>query len=559
MENRIEGQMNNEKSKFQQRSILCHVLIGLVVAAVLLRLVITLILPRTIKWDEASYVLLASNFFTGNGFTQGVYPEVHFPPLWPLILGIFYAFAGDFEQASNLAYALFGGLLLLPGFAIAQRIYGRETAWVTAVLLTIFPALSVSVLYWGTMIEPFYLCLFYGAVAAFLVGLEENRLGMVTAAGLLLGLAYLARTETVVYVGAFFIFALVWLRTRKAWLRFGTWFPFGAFVLSFLLFAMPYLWYLHVQTGQWVLTGKVNAITWAQSQAYVTEDWKTADQVEHGLDSSGERVNWFSPDRFQQSLLWTVLSHPEDIMHRMITNAFAFKDKFFGKHVFWYGLVPLIILALFKEPWDRCRLRREGFLLTILLVQLLMFLPFHYLDRYFAPVFPVLLMWTARGTLHLGSWAVDTLELVRGRSVPGWPQRTILRYLPAAMVVLCMLLLLPGAARRGFESTAFGPKEAGLWLREHAPAEAGVISRELAVAVYSGRRWIPSPHTDWASFMRYARAHNAAYLVLTSWEIANIRPQLAFLRERGAPELELVFKFEAPYEETLVYHITSVG
>jgi hypothetical protein len=114
--------MNNEQSTFQPRSLRCPVLIGLVVAAVLLRLVITLMLPRAIKWDEASYLLLGSNFFSGNGFTLGGYPEVHFPPLWPLMLGLFYAFTGDFEQASNLGYALFGGLLLLPVFAIAQRI-----------------------------------------------------------------------------------------------------------------------------------------------------------------------------------------------------------------------------------------------------------------------------------------------------------------------------------------------------------------------------------------------------------------------------------------------------
>jgi hypothetical protein len=408
------------------------------------------------------------------------------------------------------------------------------------------------------MIEPFYLCLFYVALAAFLVGLEENRLGRFTAAGVLLGLAYLARTETVVYVGVWFMVAVMWLGRRGAWRRFGTWLPAGAFVLAFLALAMPYVWYLHGQTGQWMLTGKVNAVTWAQSQAYTAEDWKTADQVDHGLDSSGERVNWFSPDRFQQSLLWTVVSHPQDVLHRMMANALAFKEQFFGKQMFWYGFVPLVILALLKEPWDRRRARYEGVLFTVLLVQVLIFLPFHYQDRYVTPVFPVLLMWTARGTLHVGAWAVETLGLVRERAVPGH-LHTVLRCVPAALVVLGVVLLLPGAARRGLEFTAFGWKEAGLWLREHAPAEAGVISRDIAVAVYSGRRWIPSPHTDWVSFMRYARVHKAAYVVVTSRELTELRPQLAFLRERGAPELELVFKFKRPHEETLVYRITSVG
>src|SRR5215510_13415708 len=143
-----------ERIRFTGSSIFHPALIGLVAAAVLLRIMIALILPRVIRWDEPSYLLLGYNLLSGNGFTTGLHPQLHFTPLYPIVSGILYLLVGDFEQASNLAYALFGGMLLLPVFAIAQRIYGSQTAWLVAVLLTIFPPLSVSVLYWGTMTEP---------------------------------------------------------------------------------------------------------------------------------------------------------------------------------------------------------------------------------------------------------------------------------------------------------------------------------------------------------------------------------------------------------------------
>jgi hypothetical protein len=43
----------------------------------------------------------------------------------------FHLLIGDFETASNLVYALCGGLLLFPVFAMARRIYGVKTAWLT--------------------------------------------------------------------------------------------------------------------------------------------------------------------------------------------------------------------------------------------------------------------------------------------------------------------------------------------------------------------------------------------------------------------------------------------
>ena len=66
----------------------------LVSAAVLLRLALSLYFPRVVWGDESGYLLLGHNLVAGNGFTYTGYPELHFPPLHPLFVGLLSLMAG---------------------------------------------------------------------------------------------------------------------------------------------------------------------------------------------------------------------------------------------------------------------------------------------------------------------------------------------------------------------------------------------------------------------------------------------------------------------------------
>jgi len=529
--------------------------LALVAGAVLLRVALSVILPRAIKWDEASNLILGQNLLAGNGFTYSGYPELHFPPLHPILAGLFHLLTGDFEMASNLENALFGGLLLFPVFAMVRRIYGVQTAWLAALLLAIFPALTVKVLYWGSMSEPPYLFLLFGGLALLLAGLENDRLGLFAAAGVLLGLAYLTRPEAVAYFGVFVILASIWrwegIRSRSS----RTWCALGLFVLPFVLLAAPYIWYLHVHTGQWMLSGKTN-ITWKVSG----DGQMSYDEIFNALDPSGEEVNWLSPVRFQGNLLHTVLSDPGGLVRRVMKHGGSLKEHFFTRTNFSWGLTLLVVVGLFKQPWDQRRLRYEAFLITVILILMLVVLPFSALVRYFAPAFPVLLMWTAKGALELGGWLQDTMELWRGKSLSDRYLKSVLGWLPAGSVAVFLILTIPLAADRDIRATFFGDKEVGLWLKAHTPADAKVLTDELAAALYAERPYVQLPRTDWPRVMKYARAHGANYFVLRDLELDKYRPQIAFITRKGAPELELVLSVEEPHMpgiRTLVYRISS--
>jgi hypothetical protein len=309
-----------------------------------------------------------------------------------------------------------------------------------------------------------------------------------------------------------------------------------------------------------MVSGKVN-ISWKAGGD--REEGETLDHVYNGLDASGNEINWQSPERFQENVLINAITHPRRLLQRLIRNAGILKEKFFTRTNFWWGLTPLVILGLFTQPWTLQRLRYEAFLITIIAVLLVVFLPFGYLARYFAPAFPILLMWTARGALDLGRWLQETVVLSGGGSWSNWYVKAGLGWLPAGMALLSLCLTIPVSAERAVSAMYYGDKEAGLWLKTHTPSDAKVMSQDKAVALYADRGWVPSPNADWARFMKYAVAHGARYLVVRDFMLEKYRPELASAVHNGAPELELVHTFEEPHKPekitTFVYRIVKTS
>ena len=119
--------------------------------------------------------------------------------------------------------------------------------------------------------------------------------------------------------------------------------------------------------------------------------------------------------------------------------------------------------------------------------------------------------------------------------------------------------MIPVAAAQGTRSISYGDKEAGLWLKANTPTDAKVMARELSVAAYADRRWVAPPNAEWARFLKYARAHNANYVILRN--LLQEFPYLAPTLGNGTPELELMFSFEEPNQKkpakTLVFRILS--
>ena len=533
---------------------------GIALLALAVRLVLVLWADRAIRWDEPDYLTLARNLVTGQGFTVVGHPELHYAPLFPLAAGLFYRLLGSLEAASNAVYVLAGAALIWPFFALVRRLFGSRWALAASLLLALCPALNASVLYWGTMTEPLYLlCVFAGLWFAW-VAADEGRVWPAVASGTFFALAYLTRPEGSFYAifGAAALFAGVLIR-RKA--RPGkAWAGLLGYVLAAMLVALPYLVYIHGETGQWMLSGKLG-VTYDIGRAVLSRDPAEYDRVTASLDSTGQEIIWYSPERFQRNLAVELAASPMEALRRVWSNLRLLLNSWFGLTVFPTLLLVFVGLAWFAQPWNKRRAVAELYWAAALIPVLAAFLPFHMEIRFFAPALPIALGWAGRGALAMGDWAAGTLKvLLAGRRLAEWLRR-LLVVLPLLLVCLAFIGLTVLAVGDGRRSTDFGHREAGLWLKSHAPGGSVVMARDLAIALYADMDWVPSPRAEMAQFVDYARTHGVGYVVLDEREVTVIRPQMkALLHPDTAPAgFKLLYQFVSSKGRTLVYALQGVA
>ncbi|HEX4961053.1 MAG TPA: glycosyltransferase family 39 protein [Thermoanaerobaculia bacterium] len=482
-----------------------------------------LLLPRVIRWDEPVYLLLGRNLWSGLGFTFSGHPELHHSPLYPLLAGATLKLTGRPEAASDVWYVLFGSLLTLPVYALARRLTTHGGALLAAALVAFFPALTVAVLYWGTMTEPLFLLLTCAAAWLVAKGLEGESAAAFAAAGLLTGLAYLARPEGLLWMVSLEGAALAVFALRR---RLGGRKPLSALLalpLVFLAVAAPQLLFIHRHTGRWMISGKLG-ITYEIGRAVESGDPVLYDEIVNTLEADGE-IRAASAARYQRGEAGTAAVKTAEASGRFLHNLGHVLKSSLTSEIFSALLLLPAAWWLLAAPWSRRRLEAE-LLVAATVAPVASFLAFHVQQRFFAPAFPGLLIWTAAGLA----------DFFR-RLPPGGGRR-----LAAALAALALAGYFAWAdvaiARHGIATSDFGHEAAGLWIAAHSAPEARIMTQDTAIAVYAGRGSVFSPRAPLEPFLAYGRRHGATYLVVDEEEVTAVRPFLRTLL--GAPPPGLV-------------------
>jgi hypothetical protein len=251
-----------------------------------------------------------------------------------------------------------------------------------------------------------------------------------------------------------------------------------------------------------------------------------------------------------------LLANPVAFVQRIIANARILSGQIFGHTIFPTFLGIPLLLGLVNAAWDRQRLRRETFLTAVAAAPLVAFLPFHIEIRFFAPAFPILAMWAAHGLVCIGHWLADTCETLRHREV-GRRLREALAILPVVLVAVYFVMVIPTVVSADQRALDWTHKDAGLWLKQNTAPGSVIMTRDLAIAVYAERPWIPSPNAEYERVMAYGRYHGAVYFVVDEAEITNLRPQLQSLLDEQNPPSGLVHveTFKNGNRRTIVYRI----
>lgn len=490
--------------------------------------------------DEVIYLALGKSLWQGQGLTLEGRPVTMCPPLLPLVAGIFSLFTEDLEKGTNFTYWLFGGILVIPYYFLARRIYGDKVAKLACFFLAFYPGLLLA-FYWGSMTEHLYTFLLISAFLFCLRAAEQGALTDFAWAGSLLGLVYLTRSEGILFFPVLFAWtAARTLSSRRQDLRRAVG-RLGLMTVCFAVISAPYPLFLKKHSGELSISGKTKLILLAGAM-----DLQEREKLLGKLNEEG--TDFFNYEELvrDKTVLGMILENPKVLVGGSLLQIRNFFVTLVSWKVFPVFLVPFIILGLFRRSWDRDRLGKEVFLVTACL-PFLVFLIFQIWPRYLLPMTPVLLLWTARGVAELEQWIEETRGNIRGdRTVP---RRSLWFFAPRVLVALLLLAILvakPVKARM-LDQMPVEYRAAGLWMRDHLPPNAVLLARKPEVAYYAQRRMRPLPNEELPKILRYARSQKAEYLVVDEAFIAT-RPQLTALLGDGKPppELERIYETRSP-------------
>jgi 4-amino-4-deoxy-L-arabinose transferase-like glycosyltransferase len=175
---------------------------AIVALALLVRVAYVLMAPQVdpilrrdpLYGDASGYHLLAVNLLKGLGLTwDGQMPTSYRMPGYPAFVALVYALLGVSPQAVGLVQAFLGALVCIPVYAIGNQLGGWRLAGLSALGVALHPIL-IYMTAWVYSETLFLLLMWLGIWA--LVRLISNPMwSLAVAAGVLLGLSVLVRSE----------------------------------------------------------------------------------------------------------------------------------------------------------------------------------------------------------------------------------------------------------------------------------------------------------------------------------------------------------------------------
>ena len=461
-----------------------------------------------ISSDGVRYLTAAQDYFAGR-VAAGLASV--YPPGYPLLIAAFFPLVGEWELAGQIVSLFFGVLLLWPLYLLFREIYDARIAAVACLLAGLSPFLARYSAHVRSE-SPF---LFFSTLALWLFyqGMQSRRLGRFLQGGLVAGFGYLIRPEALgflVIVPAFL--GLFWLLKRESD---GLW-RFNAAAVwcaAFMLFALPFITYLSIETGHWGALSRKAGVTLGVSLQ------------EYGLlEADGQEV----PGGESVEFLDFVRHHPLRYLQKIALGFFPTFGVFFEALHFSY--VPFLLAGLYFVFRDKFWQRKDFLILSFVCFYLFAFLLILVRRRYALQVVPVSLGWVAIGLL----WARDYLRA----SLPIRPARILF-----ASIVLAFLAgtlpktLTPISREKGFV------RETGRYLKERNPSgKLNVAVWDDRITFYAHANTLSLSGIDEAQLADRLRDNRADYLAVESKAWQKYYPEIASQPEAYglAPEREFV-------------------
>jgi 4-amino-4-deoxy-L-arabinose transferase-like glycosyltransferase len=437
------------------------------------------LMAQGIAYDSAAYGFMARDFLKGD-FIKGLSSPAH--PFYPFLIFLFSPDTTHVEIAGRFISLFFGTFIILPLFYLVKEAIGQREAIFSALFYSFHPylvtysgMLLTEATYWGLLILSVYF---------FWTGLKKEKVWRMMLSGCFLGLAYLTRPEGIGYVLVYLIWVVVDGGLKKRWLK--KFILIGSLILTVFIFVIPYILYIHQETGQWLMSKKG-----VGTQSLLLK--KSVEEVGSPKDIEQNKPvkKNFKILRITQNIVQFL---PFVIYHYL--RAYHFSLWLF----LFFGLIRV----------RRKVIAYEWFLASLVLFHLFSLSTFvPSTIRFAVPVIPLSLLWAGAGILEIKRY----LEKIKMQN----PEKVIFLF-----IVLVILIQLPQSLKpeRGHRVLQ---KKVGLWLQQNTPRDAIIMSNSPQETFYADREFMMlpleisapgSPGESYNEMIHYAKTKRVRYILV---------------------------------------------
>jgi hypothetical protein len=491
-----------------------QILILLIVVTFGLRLYAVL-MAQGMAYDSAAYGFMARDFIKGD-WIKGLSSPA--PPFYPLLIFLFSPDSTSVEMIGRWISLACGTFAVIPMFYLVKQEIGQKEGILSAVFYSIHPylvtysgMLLTEATYWGLLILSVYF---------FWTGLKKESAWRMALSGCFLGLAYLTRPEGIGYVLVYLLWILVRDGLKKKWLK--KIILIGALILTVLIFVVPYILYIHQETGQWLISKKGLG---TQSQLFITGG------EEGGASKSlGQRILEQKNSQFKKIIQNVIQFFPFVVYHYL--RAYHFSLWVFL--IFGFICVRRKIIAY------------ELFIASLVLFHLFSLSTFvPSTIRFAVPLIPLSLFWASEGILKIKSY-LEKFKIFN-------PERVIFLLLLCVMVIQLPQGLKPERGHRTSQKTV------GLWLKQNTPSGTVIMSNSPQEVFYAEREFImfpsvaPQPEGSAESYqeiIRYVKNRGVRY-ILVNKNTQETNP--GFMKSIQGVDLKEIYKKSE--ESLMIYEV----
>ena len=460
-----------------------------------------------ISSDGVRYIRAAEDFYLGN-FAAGL--KSLYPPGYPLLMAAIFPLVGDWEMAGQLVSLSLGVALLFPLYRTFHLLFPERVALLACYLAALSPFLALYSAHVRSEIP--YLFLTALALYLFLTGMQARSKAVFLWGGMVGGYAFLVRPEALGFLlivpG---VLLLRWLRQRQISFRWSMQ-SIGLLSAGFLLFALPYIVYLSIDTGRFGAVSRKAGLTLGINLR------------ESGILDAEDLAHYGSAE----SLVFTdyLRQRPWRYVKKVASDLFPAMGAFFA--ALHYSYVPFLLLGLYLAFRDKVW-HRQDLLLVFFLAHVFGFALILVKRRYALQAVPVSLAWVAAGMWYFVEWLRATVPAPKAALIAG------------SVALIFLSTTLPKTLKAVSHDKAY-VRETGLYLRTlNKSGSLRVATFDERVTFYAQSAAIELFGVDVTKVTGYLREQRVDYLAAEWKQLARIFPEISQDPDRFGLVLEKTF------------------